>query len=126
MNEILPTEESPKLKAMSKAGATREVGYKVMVEGLNAVKTIDTIIDGERKTIEEPDHNVRHKFMDSFLRSIGDIKPELSVDNRQVKINMTGVSPESVAGLLSMVSDVKMQLASLKRDGRQTGEIIDV
>lgn len=123
---IMEEIESPKHKAMSQAGATREVAYSVMVAGLGAERVTTVLVDGRMDEKREPDHNTRHKFMDSYLRAVGDIKPDALVDNRKVSINMAGVSKEAVAGLLGMVADVKAQLNSLRADGHQTGNIIDI
>lgn len=107
--------------AMVKAGVTREKMYRVMAEGLVAMRLEES---GDGEMTEVPDHSTRHKFMESALKVTGDIKPDGSIDNRKVVI--TGVSDELVRGLMSMVADVSEQLGRLKDEGHQTGEVIDV
>lgn len=107
--------------ALQKAGATREVAYKTMVEGLSA--TI-TKYDRDGDSLgEQPDYSTRLKSAELISRLNGDLKENV-VDNRVV--NISGVSAEAMSGLLAMVADVKEQLLALRTSGRQTGEIIDI
>lgn len=118
MPEILPT-ETRELK-LQKSGATREASYKAIVSGLSATKmTVDKF------GIEhwEDDHTSRLRAAELVARLNGDLKTETVIDNRQITIT---ASQADVATLLAVVSDVKLQIENLKRDGHQTGEIIDI
>ncbi len=119
MNELsVPIDK--KLVALEKAGATREAGARVIAEAMVADKmTIDKY--GEEHT--EPDHTIRLRAEELRARYTGDIKSDGAISNNTVVIN---VGAEAVKELLGMVEDVRAQMASLRTDGRQTGEIIDV
>lgn len=115
--EILNKKE----KALSKAGATRDVAYTTMVSALSAESmTVDKFGD-EHMT---PDHSSRLKAAELISRLNGDLKTETTIDNRTVNIN--GINTEAVSSLLDMVKDVSLQLQALRTSGQQTGEIIDV
>lgn len=119
MNEIT-TNISKKELALINAGATREVAYKTMVDGLSA---LTITVDKFGVEHESPDTSNRLKSAEMIARLHGDLKTDVVVDNRQVKIS---VGADAVKELLGMVADVKEQMEMLRTDGRQTGEIIDV
>lgn len=114
---------SKKELALNKAGATREAGAKAIAEALGATKVV--VVDKFGSTTEEPDHLVRLKAEEMRARYVGDLK-EISVDNRTVNINTTGVSVEAVKDIINMIASVKLQLDGLRESGSQTGEIIDI
>lgn len=121
LTEVVTTGMGKKELALEKAGATREVAYKTMVDGLEAESmTVDKFGD-EHMT---PDHSSRLKAAELISRLNGDLKTETIVDNRTV--NISGVGAESIGVLLHMVKDVAEQLRALRSSGQQTGEIIDV
>ena len=106
--------------ALIKAGATREISYKTMVAALEAESmTVDKFGD-EHMT---PDHSTRIRAAELISRLNGDLKDAPTVDNRTVNIN---VGNEAMDGLLHFVKDMAYQLKSLRTDGKQTGEIIDL
>lgn len=106
--------------AMAEAGATREAAYKAVVAGLTAKKmTVDKF--GDEHFEEDTTNQLRAAEIISKLN--GDIKTDITVDNRQVHVS---VGKADLAPLLEIVANVNAQLESLKRSGRQTGEIIDV
>lgn len=107
--------------ALVKAGATREVAYKSFVEALGA-ETMSLDKFGDEHFA--PDHSTRIRAAEMISKLNGDLKAETVVDNRVV--NISGVNAEALGGLVQMVSDVKLQLESLRESGRQTGEILDV
>ncbi len=121
MNEIIQIDK--KSEAMLAAGATREAAWKAVVAGLSAKKmTVDKF--GEEHYEEDTTNQLRSAEL--IARGIGDLKNENVVDNRQVNINVSNITKEAWAGMMDMVSDVKGQLAVLKKSGHQTGEIIDI
>lgn len=121
--ETLETElETPKVRAMTKAGASREASYKAIADGLRARKVS---VQKDGSTIDEPDHQVRLKAAEMIARMNGDLKADVMVDNRKVTIGMVGVSREAVKGLMEMAEDVKRQIEGLRQSGRQTGEVIE-
>lgn len=122
MNDITIDEPVGKKEiALSKAGATREVSYKTMVEALKAESmTVDKFGD-EHMTA---DHSSRLKAAELISRLNGDLKTDVTVDNRVV--NISGVGKEALETLLHMVKDVAEQLRGLRAGGQQTGEIIDI
>lgn len=107
--------------ALSKAGATRDIAYKAMVEALSAETMVLDKFGGEHLT---PDHSSRLKSAELISKLNGDLKTETTIDNRTVNIN--GLNTEAVTSLLHMVKDVASQLQALRTSGQQTGEIIDV
>lgn len=116
-------DEESKLTAMAKSGATREAAYTALVRGLTAKKmTIDKYGD---EHIEEDTAN-QIRSAEIISRMNGDMKADIAIDNRRVSINMVGINKEMLQGLITMATDVKKQLESLKSSGYQTGEIIDV
>lgn len=107
--------------ALEKAGATRDVAYNTMVKALAAESmTVDKFGD-EHMT---PDHSSRLKAAELISRLNGDLRTDVTVDNRTVNIN--GINAEAITDLLHMVKDVAEQLRGLKAGGQQTGEIIDI
>ncbi len=113
-----------KTVALESVGITRPVIYQVLKEGLLATKTRTSVDDdGEEQTSEEPDHNTRHKFLDTALRVMGDLKGDAMVDNRKVTINTSGVKESELSSMLEMFKGVKEQLASMERAGKNTGEV---
>lgn len=116
-----PTPTGKKQLALIKAGATREIAYKTMVDGLEAESMTVDKFGSEHFT---PDHSSRLKAAELISRLNGDLKTETTIDNRTV--NITGVSNEAVSELLHMVKDVANQLVAIRTNGQQTGEIIDV
>lgn len=116
--------EDKKSVALSEAGVNRKLIYGVLKEGLLASKVrIDVDENGDTIQIEEPDHSTRHKFLDTALRVMGDLKGDAMIDNRKVSINMGGVNKEEVSKMMDMVKDVRDQLDGLKGSGSQTGEV---
>lgn len=107
--------------ALTKAGATRDIAYKAMVEALGAETMVLDKFGGEHLT---PDHSSRLKSAELISKLNGDLKTETTIDNRVV--NISGVSTEVMTGLLHMVKDVAEQLSALRSSGRQTGEIFDI
>lgn len=108
-------------QAMEKAGATREVAYRAYVEATKA-----ELVHYDRYGDEvgrEPDHPTRIKAADSISRLNGDMKDQLVAQPTSLTINITS---SELKTLMEMASDVKNQLSSLRTDGHQTGEIIDV
>ena len=127
MQDIIPSENNsvetltPKETRMEKAGLTREMAYKKVVDMCSAqVMTLDKF-GGEHLAEDNP---TQLRAAEMILKMRGDIKPETVVDNRVV--NITGIDTASVQGLLHMVKDVAQQLSALRESGRQTGEIIDI
>lgn len=109
-----------KEKALQGAGATREVAYKAMVDGLSAMTmTLDKF--GDEHFAE--DHTARLKSAELISKLNGDLKESAVTDNRSVTIN---IGAEGLSALVEVVKDMNMQLAMLKSSGQQTGEIIDV
>lgn len=109
-----------KLLILEKQGATREASYKAIASGLSATKmTVDKFGDEHF----EEDHASRLRAAELISKLNGDLKTETVVDNRQVHIN---ISPKDVIALTEMVKQVRGEILSLRTDGRQTGEIIDI
>lgn len=85
---VLPAVELPavetnnkqmkKEEKLEKAGATREVVYKRLAEGLSATKKEwDEDIDGKVFLVSsEPDFLIRHKYLETALKLYGDLAPE--------------------------------------------------
>lgn len=112
---------SPKDMRMEKAGATREVAYKKVVDMLSAKNmTVDKY--GDEHFSE--DNTTQLRASEMILKMRGEIRPDVVVDNRVV--NISGIPKEILTGLIDMVRDVGDQLSSLRTSGQQTGEIIDV
>lgn len=106
--------------ALERAGATREVAYQTMVSGLTAESmTVDKFGD-EHMT---PDHSSRLKAAELISRLNGDLRTDVTVDNRVVNISL---GSDGLVALTEMVRDVSAQLAALRASGQQTGEVIDV
>jgi hypothetical protein len=65
-----------------KHGLDNQTVVKVLGDGLNATKSVVTseVVSGESsdhrvsKVLEVPDHGVRHKFLETFLKLRGDLK----------------------------------------------------
>ena len=111
---------SSKEKELVRAGATREVAYKKMVEALDAESmTVDKFGD-EHMT---PDHGVRLRAAELISKLNGDLK-EVVVDNRTYN-TLIQASTEEIKAFSDMVEDVQRQLANLRVNGKQTGDIID-
>lgn len=118
-SEIMVTNK--KEIALEKAGATRDVSYKTMVNALEAESMTVDKYGTEHMT---PDHSSRLKAAELISRLNGDLKTDTVIDNRVV--NISGISTEVMTGLLHMVKDVADQLRSLRSNGCQTGEILDI
>lgn len=70
---ISPKQQMVERKA-SDAGVTRPLVYKRMFEGLNATKKVTELLDGRMIVTEEADMTIRHKYLDTALRVLGDLK----------------------------------------------------
>jgi len=117
--DILPT-NNKKESALIKAGATREVAYKAMVEGLNAESmTVDKYGD-EHMT---PDHQARLKAAEMISRLHGDLKAEGGSNTTYNTVIQS--SSEEMKVFSEMIKDVKEQLDGLVMSGRQTGDVLD-
>lgn len=120
-NLSFPTDDTPKGRALIKAGATRAVAYETMVNGLAAESMTVDKFGAEHMT---PDHGSRLKAAELISRLNGDLKTtEVSIDNRVVYINVT---PSDLELFIKVVSDIKDEIRGLRANGRQTGEVIDV
>ncbi len=68
--------------ALIEAGVTRKALYDRLFDGINAVKSrVDVNDEGDQVVVKEPDMVVRHKYIETALRVIGDLKPDSLVDN---------------------------------------------
>lgn len=106
---------------MEDAGLTRESAYNKVLEMMNAqIMTLDKF--GEEHY--SPDNSTQLRATEMVLKMRGEIRPDTVIDNRVV--NISGVTSESVTGLLNMVRSAADRIYSMKTNGRQTGEIIDV
>lgn len=112
--------EDKKIEVLNKAGATREAGARVIADAMVANRTT---VDKYGDEHVEPDHTIRLRAEELRAKYTGDIKPDGTVSNQTVVIQ---VGTDAVKELIGMVSDVRLQIAALRTDGRQTGEIIDV
>lgn len=114
----LPVEVRKEI-ALSRAGATREVAYKAIVEGLNSETMVLDKFGNEHYT---PDTTSRLRAAEMISKLNGDLKNDGATT--QVSINI-GATPDEIKALIDMADDVKRQVASLRTSGRQTGDIID-
>lgn len=107
--------------ALAKAGATRELAYRTLVDACSAT-TVRYDRDGDCIG-EQPDYATRVKAAESISRLNGDLKetPLVVIDHKTINI-----SDEAFGQLLHMVKDVSVQLVALRTNGQQTGEIIDI
>lgn len=64
---------------LDKAGITISKKFQVMAEGLAATKKVEEYIDGVRVINHEPDHIIRHKYLETALR-VRDILKDNSVN----------------------------------------------
>lgn len=84
-----PDRQQIKETAMLSAGVTRAKLYEKIFEGINASKKItDSDEMGNPVLREEPDLIVRHKYIETALRVLGDLKPDSVVDNSKT-FNLT-------------------------------------
>ncbi len=112
-------QKSEKELALTNAKIDRKLLYNSLYDHLTAVVEKKVFIDGEEKTVTEPNYPVQEKAQEKLLRVTGDIKPDAqSTSGNTLVIN---VSKEDVVGLLNMVTAVNRELESLKSNGRQTG-----
>lgn len=117
---------SKKDLALETAGITRKLTYTTLKEHLTATITERSMDENGDEIIREvPNYSVQEKAIEKILRITGDIKPDNSVTQTGVQINIGG-KPEEVSILLEMLQGVKRELSELKTSGKQTGEIIDV
>ena len=117
---LIESEKSSKKEfSLQKAGATREVAYKAMVEALGAESmSLDKFGDEHMS----PDHGARLRAAEMISKLHGDMK-EVVVDNRTYN-TMIQASPEEMGVFIEMVKDVQGQLERLTRSGHQTGEVV--
>ena len=99
------TKESRKELAMEKARVTDELVFTAMENGLRAVKVKTELVDGCEVMKEEPDHIIRHKFMDSALRAKGYIRPDNFIDN-SVNFNLTVEQRKEIGMRLKKILDI--------------------
>ena len=79
------TKDERKELGMLTAGLTDERLFKTAVDGLDAMSVM---VDKYGEEHSSPDHNVRHKFLDTLLRVKGYIRPDASIDNT-MNFNLT-------------------------------------
>lgn len=67
--------------ALCKARITRDLSYKVLHDGLLATRTVDKVeSNGDITKVEVPDHIVRHKYLETHLKMIGDLKDKQEIE----------------------------------------------
>lgn len=89
--ESLPAK---KLRALEKAGVTREKMYDRLAEGLDyGVWVTDADDMGEPVRVFKPDLLVRHKYLETAAKIYGDLRPDGNVQVG-VGVNVGGMSRE--------------------------------
>jgi len=97
--------DNKKEVALERAGVTRSVMYSVLYKGLHAKKKVKIINDvGEEEVFEEDDLVTAHKYLDTALRVVGDLKGDAMIDNRKVSIT-TNVDPVDLEQRIKAVMD---------------------
>lgn len=122
---LLPVEDklTKRELTLNKVGATKEAAYSKVVGMLSATNmTVDKFGDEHIS----PDNTAQLKASELILRLHGELKTDLTVDNRSINISTNGVTPLVIAEMIDMIKSVNVQLLGLKESGSQTGEIIDI
>ena len=91
-------------------GSARKTLYKGIREGLGAMRTGRVLdADGDLTTEEVPDYNVRHKYIETGLKIIGDlveVKTEVNVDASQRTLQISVAEREELERLRSVIHEV--------------------
>ena len=123
----LISQDSPTNKkelSLQKAGLTTDKLMSSLATHLTAVETkVGYDETGRPVETEVPLWAVQEKAQEKLIRIKELVKPDVGPVSVQVNI---GVNAIELRELLGFLADVKMQLASLRGSGRQTGEVIDV
>lgn len=119
--DMIPVEnESKKVVALTKAGATRERAYETMVKALDAnIISVDKYGDEH----SYPDTSNQLKAAEMIAKLHGDMKEGIVIDNR---VTTVSIGKDEFSILLSVARDVQAQIGALRESGQQTGEIIDL
>lgn len=87
-------------------GTARRKMYERLAEGLNAKKRVIDIVDGVQDIRDEPDLVMRHKYLETGLKVLGDlveVKTEVNVDASQRTLQITTAEREELENLRKAV-----------------------